>query len=128
MGSSNLNIFGVQKDSRNVVLTVSKVSEVLLIPFRERELVSLSLSLGFTQITCDTKHQCYQVVAEWKETFVVIHVCSISLFSVSGVFGSKAVSPLVSRSAFPEPHRQDTDFVFVLRSWTTSASCPSKRL
>ena len=34
---------------------------VIFNPLMERELVSLSL--GFCQVTCDNKHQCYQVVA-----------------------------------------------------------------
>ena len=39
----SIEVFGVQNNSRNVVLTASNVSEVILIPLRERELVSLSL-------------------------------------------------------------------------------------
>ena len=73
-----IELFGLQNNSRNVVLSSSKV--LVFIPLRERELVSLSL--GFCQITCDNEHQCYQVVAEWKETFVLIHLCSIPPFSV----------------------------------------------
>ena len=38
---------------------------------------SLSLSLSFTQITCNNEHQCCQVITEWKKLFVVAHVCSI---------------------------------------------------
>ena len=46
----------------------------------ERELVSLSLR--FTQITCNNEHQCCQIIIQEKDTFVVIHLCSISPFSV----------------------------------------------
>ena len=39
-----------------------------------------SLSLGFTQITCDSRHQCCQVLAERNKTLVVIHLCRIPTF------------------------------------------------
>ena len=41
----SIELFGVQDNSTNTVLTASKVEAVTLSPWRERELVSLSLSL-----------------------------------------------------------------------------------
>ena len=70
--------FGEQNNSRNVVFTASKVSAVIFIPFK-RKGTCKSLSLGFTQITCDNV---FCRVAEWKATFVVTHLCSIPPISV----------------------------------------------
>ena len=88
------SFFVVQKIPENVVFDASKVYEMNFNPSKEGELVSLSL--GFCQITCDKR--CYQVVAEWKETFMEFICAAFHISRFSGVFGSKAVSPLVCQS------------------------------
>ena len=41
----------------------------------------VSLSLGFTQITDNNKHQCCQIITDWQEMFMVAHLCGLSSFS-----------------------------------------------
>ena len=79
MKDSPLSFSAVQNSSTNTVLTASNVQALTFIPWREKELVSPSLSLGFTQTTCDNEHQCCQIITEWKEPFMVAHLCGVPL-------------------------------------------------
>ena len=53
----SIELFGVQNNSTKTDFNASRIYTVTCIPLRERELVSLSLSLGFTQITGNNEHQ-----------------------------------------------------------------------
>ena len=35
----------------------------------QRKRTCESFSLGVTQITCNSEHQCFQVITEWEEPF-----------------------------------------------------------
>ena len=62
-----IELFGVQNNSTNTVLTDSKVKAGISFLRRETELVSLSRPvslLSFTQIICNKEHQCCQVITE----------------------------------------------------------------
>ena len=61
----SIELSGVQNNSTNTVLTVSKVL--------------VSLSLGVTQITDNNEHQCCPIITEWKELFMVAHLCGVPL-------------------------------------------------
>ena len=39
----------------------------------------MGLSLGFTQISCNNDHQYCQICNEWKELFMVAHLCGVPL-------------------------------------------------
>ena len=86
----------------------------------------LSLSLSFTQITCNNEHQCCQVITERKETFLVAHLCSIPPFS--GCWCVWIQSRLTSCQSFsiPEPRRQHTGLFFAPHSGRTTVACPSR--
>ena len=88
--------------------------------------VSLSLSLSFTQITCNNEHQWCQIFTKRKETFVVIHLCSIPPFTV--FWCVRIQSRLIVFQHSLEPRQQDTGAVFALRSGRTSTTCPSRNL
>ena len=71
----SIELFGVQNNSANAVLTASKVPAGTFILQREREL--LSLSLGLTQVSCNSEHQCCQSVDALQELFTHAHLCGI---------------------------------------------------
>ena len=88
--------FGVQNNSIKTVRTASKLQAGHTFTGEKRNL-SISLSLGFTQITCNSEHQCCQVITEWEKPFVVGHMCGVPIVSgpvltrIQGCLGSDFV-------------------------------------
>ena len=117
-----------KNNSRNVVLSSSKVLVVIFIPLRVKgtcQSLSGLLSNHLRQKT-SMLSSCRWMERDFRELFTCALFC---LSRFSGVFGSKTVSPHNSLFCIFLGHiGKDTDFVFVLHSVRTSASCPFKRL
>ena len=101
----SIELFGVQNNSANKVFTASRVTTVTYIPWRERELVSLSLSVSLRSLaTTNINVVTLSLVGRslsWLLTCVAFH-----LSRVACEFGSKSSALLVCLSTFsltPQP-------------------------
>ena len=70
----------MQNHSTNTELTAAKVQAVTIIPWTERELVSLILWASLRSVT-SSEHQCCQIITEWTEPFMVGHLHGVPMAS-----------------------------------------------